>query len=546
MKRTVQSILVLEDDENLRELILEVLEEAGYAPTGAGSAADAIALARQNRYHLLITDVRMAGSTDGVGALEAIKKFRPSMRSIIITGYASEDVPVRAMRIRADDYLLKGDSGFGMRRLLTVVKRVLEQPEPSGGVMQKVRALLGMPLKAWLEARMPELEFERGCFFDQFYVGLRPGHIGPDQGFPIWTQAEGLEDQLRQLKEAREIVPLRDGYRALSAHLLEGRPLPGVAPAGQALDRAGWGELYEKIREGKIDPVDFRAAANLRLDPEARRQSASAYVLYCQLWGEPQDAAPVEQVDSRIGLSVGEYRICEALPKVADVERYRVNPGPRLLEIIPATPEAARVLSWERQCQNFLHGEKRDDFFYVVRHWSDRDQTLQEWIEPGGWSAAQAVNRIKSLFAWIYRAHQQGLCDGGLTCRRIHVTAQGPVVAHFGNSVILKHFLKHGQIEGGLQLVYLAPEVGRLEIVPASDQYSLGVMVYQLLTGLRSSELVDLLTARLQHKVPPLPGGEPLTPVLHRMLADDPAQRFPDLGQAWRALHQAAGAPVPA
>jgi CheY-like chemotaxis protein len=538
----VQSILVLEDDINLRELIIEVLLEAEYEVAGASDAAQAIEMARKHRFQLLITDVRMAGGTDGVGALEAIKKFRPSMRCIVITGYASPDVPVRAMRLRADDYLLKGDSGFGMRRLLTVVQRVLEQPETAqAGVIPRLKAVLGLPLKAWLEARMPQLEFERGCFFDQLYVGLRPGHLDAEQGYRVWARAELLEERLRSLKDVREIAALRDGYRALSSHLLENAPLPALADDVTALPRALWQEFYSKIRQGAVSAAEFREAASLRLDPEARRQSASAYVLYCQLWGEPADPAPADaKVDARVGLSVGEFRICEALPGVADVERYRVTPGPKLLEIIPITPEAARVLAWERQCQNFVHGEKRSDGFYVVRDWSDKEQTLQSWIQPGGMAPAAAVARIKTLFAWVHRAHQQGLADGGLSCNRVHITAQGPVVANFGNSRILKHFVKHGQIDGGLQLVYLSTEVGRGEISAASDQYSLAVVVYQLLTGLKSFELIDFLTARLNGNPPPLPGAEPLTSVLLKMLADDPAQRYPDLATSWRALHEAA------
>lgn len=537
----MQSILVLEDDPNLRELIIEVLAEADYQVCGATAAAEAIEMARQQRFQLLITDVRMAGGTDGVGALEAIKKFRPSMRCIVITGYASPDVPVRAMRLRADDYLLKGDSGFGMRRLLAVVKRVLEQPEsPYLGIMDKVKAVMGLPLKAWLEARMPQLEFERGCFFDQLYVGLRPGHLDVEQGYRVWTRAEVLEDRLRALRDVREIAALRDGYKALSSHLLEAAPLPALPPDVEVLDRARWQEFYSKIRQGAVSSAEFRNAATLRLDAEARRESASSYVLYCQLWGEPADSAPDHAtVDSRVGLTVGEFRICEALPQVADVTRYRVTPGPKLLEIIPITAEAARVLAWERQSQNFLHGEKRDDGFYVVRDWSDKDQTLKGWIQPGGIAPQAAVSKIKSLFAWVHRAHQQGLADGGLNCNRVHITAQGPVVAHFGNSRILQHFVKHGQIEGGLQLVYLSTEVGRGEIVPASDQYSLAVMVYQLLTGLQSFELIDFLTARLNGQEPPLTGSEPLTGVLRKMLADEPAGRYADLAGSWLALAEA-------
>ena len=98
-------ILVLEDDKNLCTLLGESLEDEGYRVTLCSDPESAIKQARTTSYDLMITDVRMAGVVDGVGALQAIKRIRPRIRSIVMTGYADSAVPARAANIQADEYL---------------------------------------------------------------------------------------------------------------------------------------------------------------------------------------------------------------------------------------------------------------------------------------------------------------------------------------------------------------------------------------------------------------------------------------------------------
>ncbi len=222
------SILLLEDDDNLREVLAMTLEDAEYQVTACSRPEDAIAAAKAKRFQLFITDVRMAGSTDGVGALVIIKGIRRTIRTIVITGYASEDVPVRAMKAQADDYLLKGDQGFGIGELLRVIKRVLERQPVSASWGDRLRRWVFMPSRMLVEARLPELEQERQNFFDQFFVGLRPGHINPENAYQIWRRLQEYELQFHQISQPGQVDLLRNGYRALSQHLLTATPLPNV------------------------------------------------------------------------------------------------------------------------------------------------------------------------------------------------------------------------------------------------------------------------------------------------------------------------------
>ncbi len=66
-------ILVLEDDEDLREGLLECLEEQGYQALGASDAEEAVLLSGQHRFDLAISDIRLAGKLDGWAVLQIIK-----------------------------------------------------------------------------------------------------------------------------------------------------------------------------------------------------------------------------------------------------------------------------------------------------------------------------------------------------------------------------------------------------------------------------------------------------------------------------------------
>ena len=538
------SILLLEDDDNLREVLAMTLEDAEYQVTACSRPEDAIAAAKAKRFQLFITDVRMAGSTDGVGALVIIKGIRRTIRTIVITGYASEDVPVRAMKAQADDYLLKGDQGFGIGELLRVIKRVLEREPVSASWGDRLRRWVSMPSRLLVEARLPELEQERQNFFDQFFVGLRPGHINPENAYQIWRRLQEYELKFHQISQPAQVDVLRKGYRALSQHLLSTVPLPEVEWK-DLLTREQVGRIVRGLRDGKVSSEQLRLATILLLDPEARRNSADAFACYQLLWGNEENTGEPSPVDPRIGLTVAGHRIAELLDSRGDVERYRAlapkGSEPRLLEIIPVTPESSAALARAKERGTLRHGERRDHHFWVLRDWHTREQTLSDWVRPGGYDAVDLVANLRPLFEAIYQFHNQGLHDGGLNLGRVHLTARGPVVEEFANFLPWRLFLERGKAMGGVQVFYIAPEIFHDGLGPASDQYSLGVMTYQLLTGSSSQDLTQLMQARFNGQTPDLADAEKLAPPLRQMVHHNPAKRFPNVGVAWQALRQACG-----
>lgn len=99
-------ILIVDDDETLSQSLTMLLEGEGYTVTPALSGERALELAALQYYDLVLCDVRMPG----MNGLEAIKELKESIADahfLVMTGYASEDAPIEALRLGVDDYLAK-------------------------------------------------------------------------------------------------------------------------------------------------------------------------------------------------------------------------------------------------------------------------------------------------------------------------------------------------------------------------------------------------------------------------------------------------------
>jgi two-component SAPR family response regulator len=100
-------ILLIEDDDGLRNTLVELLEEKGYWVRGVPSSEKAITLAHETTFDLVVTDIRTEGPQDGLSALAQVKEQQPEVASVVITGYSTEDYALRAVKLRVEDYLKK-------------------------------------------------------------------------------------------------------------------------------------------------------------------------------------------------------------------------------------------------------------------------------------------------------------------------------------------------------------------------------------------------------------------------------------------------------
>ena len=101
-----ERILVVDDEESIRNIVSEVLNEAGYEVTCASNGEEALETFRRNPFSLVLADIKMDGMS-GIQLLEEIKKIQPDTQVVIMTSYVSMDTALSAMRSGAYDYVIK-------------------------------------------------------------------------------------------------------------------------------------------------------------------------------------------------------------------------------------------------------------------------------------------------------------------------------------------------------------------------------------------------------------------------------------------------------
>ena len=115
-------VLVVDDDTSARELLVEFFTARGFVVAGAKDGRAAVStLHRSNAsFGLVVTDLNLPGA-DGFAVLQAARQANPSSYVVIVTGYASLDSAIRAVRAGAYDYLTKP---FSLSQLEVILERI--------------------------------------------------------------------------------------------------------------------------------------------------------------------------------------------------------------------------------------------------------------------------------------------------------------------------------------------------------------------------------------------------------------------------------------
>ncbi|HWL46686.1 MAG TPA: sigma-54 dependent transcriptional regulator [Sphingomonadaceae bacterium] len=117
-------VLIVDDEQDIRELVAGVLEDEGYMPRTAADSDAALAALSERRPSLVLLDVWLQGSRlDGLDLLDEIKRRDASLPVLVISGHGNIDTAVAAVRRGAADFIEKP---FEAERLLHLVARATE------------------------------------------------------------------------------------------------------------------------------------------------------------------------------------------------------------------------------------------------------------------------------------------------------------------------------------------------------------------------------------------------------------------------------------
>lgn len=126
------NIMVVDDEQNIRDIIGELLTDSGYHVTLAVDGVDALEKTQFVKYDLFIVDVYMP-RMDGLEFLSKIKEVFPLAVVIITTGFSSIETAIRAIRIGAFHYITKP---IQIDELISVVESGLEHNRALGELPQ--------------------------------------------------------------------------------------------------------------------------------------------------------------------------------------------------------------------------------------------------------------------------------------------------------------------------------------------------------------------------------------------------------------------------
>lgn len=116
-------ILIVDDDDSLRESMVSILESEGYILDVAKSGQEAETKIKNNVYNLVLLDIRLP-DINGIELLAKINKYSPKVKKIMLTGFPDTNSAIKSVNGKADAYLVKP---FDPEKLLEIIAENLDQ-----------------------------------------------------------------------------------------------------------------------------------------------------------------------------------------------------------------------------------------------------------------------------------------------------------------------------------------------------------------------------------------------------------------------------------
>ena len=147
MTKNKISILIVEDDANIRETLSALLQQEGYSTDTAKDGREAIEKTRAKFFNLALLDIKLP-DMEGTKLLTAIHEDLPKMVKIIITGYPSLENAIEALNHGADAYIIKPAKP---EKLLALIEEKLEEQRQAEKMTEE-------KVTEWIKTRARQLE----------------------------------------------------------------------------------------------------------------------------------------------------------------------------------------------------------------------------------------------------------------------------------------------------------------------------------------------------------------------------------------------------
>ena len=147
MVKSKPSILIVEDDRNIRVPLNTILEQRGYNTDTAKTGQEAIQKSKDRFFNLALLDIKLP-DMDGTELLTAMHENTPKMVKIMITGYPSLENAVEALNQGADAYFIKP---VKTEKLLALIEEKLEEQRQTENMTEE-------NVTEWIKTRVRKIE----------------------------------------------------------------------------------------------------------------------------------------------------------------------------------------------------------------------------------------------------------------------------------------------------------------------------------------------------------------------------------------------------
>jgi len=143
------SILIVEDDANIRETLKTILQQKGYNTDTAKNGQEAIQKSKAKFFNLALLDIKLP-DMEGTKLLVTLHEDLPKMVKIMVTGYPSMENAVEALNLGADAYVIKP---VKPEKLLALIEEKLEKQSQAEKMTEE-------KVTEWIETRVRKIELE--------------------------------------------------------------------------------------------------------------------------------------------------------------------------------------------------------------------------------------------------------------------------------------------------------------------------------------------------------------------------------------------------
>lgn len=343
------SVLILEDDLTFLETLIDSFELIGFEVHGFSEIPPVLSIASQRSFDLFATDIRLENARpsdipgwkpyetvdpfsnskqkmrvtqpDGIHCLQAIRKIRPQIPCIVVTGYAPSHSALRMLKLQVQGHILKTFQLADLKRVADTVLAETEQRPALAKLFARTVSRLFPSEEEKTRTKRENCRANiialRDQFYSEYYISIQSKMFSRNVSLTIWDQLCPLEkdwllyneltiEQAGQLFQAFQAILLKQRqFLERSTSFERGAEGQTKRPEGAHPDRATVYRVFQQVEERVISTPEFSYAYWLStLDPKSleEEEKEKALKLYRKLNLGAPSAGSLSQPKQSFGL----------------------------------------------------------------------------------------------------------------------------------------------------------------------------------------------------------------------------------------------------